>query len=76
MSNIMNNRQLWEYGFIPVWEYNRRIKHSSVKRWSMLTDLDCINMTSGRIVDTNGGQVYNPLRDNEESKAWINGKHI
>ena len=51
----------WEHGFIPVWEYNRIVKHSSVKRWSMLTDLEWIDMTSGRIVDDSTGIVYDRL---------------
>ena len=58
---MANNRELWEHGFIPVWEYNRIVKHSSVKRWSMLTDLEWIDMTSGRIVEDFTGIVYDRL---------------
>ena len=46
----------WSYGLIAVWDLTRRIELGD--KWSILSDLTGIRLTSGKIVDDMTGETY------------------
>jgi len=47
----------WYSGLIAVWQKNRLV-YPPVNAWSILTNLEGVNISSGRVVDIFTGETY------------------